>query len=339
MSERLWHHRANRIFSTMNFYTTEYLDELDDDANARRHRRKGKRIHKPPKRDPNAPVGKVTLFDPVAQLGIETEFNPTFTASRFERAWIWDFLGPFYEDHYLVDVLHQVKGGKEATVYCCLAHPRMHVQHLAAKVYRPKIFRTLKNDAEYRQGRTIKDDENQVLRGRREKLAIKKKSEYGQALLHNAWLANEYTYLTKLHAAGVAVPKPIAQSGNTILMEYLGNAAMPAPALHAVTLGRDEARELFDRVMQNVELMLRHNCVHADLSAFNILYWDGDIRIIDLPQAVNPYVNPQAFQMFERDITRVCQYFRRYHIDADPRQLAREMWKRNVKRDSTEIFL
>jgi RIO kinase 1 len=325
---------------TMKFYTIKYLDDDYDLPNKHTLRRKGKRFQKklvPSQTD--VPPGKVTMFDPVAQFGVETEFCPTFSASKLERAWILEYLGPFYEDHYISDVLRQVKGGKEATVYCCLAHPRMHVQHLAAKVYRPKIFRTLKNDAEYRQGRTMKDEENQVLRGRREKLAIKKKSEYGQALLHNAWLANEYAYLTKLHAVGVDVPKPIAQSGNTILMEYLGDAAMPAPALNAIALPRDEARELFDRVLHNIELMLQHNCVHADLSAFNILYWNGDLHIIDLPQAVDPYVNPQAFQMFERDITRVCQYFRRYHIDANPRQLAREIWKRNVKRDTTEVFL
>ncbi len=324
----------------MIFHPTEYLDELDDSDHplARRHQRKGKRIKKQAKRD-DAPLGKVALFDPVAQLGIETEFNPTFSSSRFERAWILEYLGPFYEDHYIADVLRQVKGGKEATVYCCLAHPRMQVDHVAAKVYRPKIFRTLKNDAEYRQGRTMVDEENQVLRGRREKLAVKKKSDYGQGLLHSAWLANEYQHLTTLHAAGVDVPKPIATSSNTILMEYLGDAEMPAPALNAIELERDEARELFDRVIHNAELMLRHACVHADLSAFNILYWDGDIRIIDLPQAVSPYVNPNAFKLFERDVMRVCQYFHRYGIDANPCQLAREMWKRNVKRDTSEVFL
>ena len=324
----------------MNFYTTEYLDDDSEVPSTRHLRRKGKRFRKKLVRSQvDAPVGKVTMFDPVAQLGIETEFNPTFHASRFERAWILEYLGPFYADHYIADVLRQVKGGKEATVYCCQADGHLGIELIAAKVYRPKIFRTLKNDAEYRQGRTMLDEENQVLRGRREKLAIKKKSEYGLHLLHDAWLANEYQFLVALHAAGADVPQPIAQGNNTILMEYLGDTTMPAPTLNTIELPREQARTLFDRVMRNAELMLRHNCVHADLSAFNILYWDGDIRIIDLPQAVNPYVNPKAFQMFERDVTRVCQYFHRYGIDANPRQLAREMWRRNVRRDTSEVFL
>ncbi|MDE3090372.1 MAG: hypothetical protein KGJ80_13405 [Chloroflexota bacterium] len=324
----------------MIFYTTEYLEELDDleTPGARRHRRKGKRVKKQPKRA-DAPLGKVMMFDPVAQLGIETEFNPTFSASRFERAWILEYLGPFFEDHFIADVLRQVKGGKEATVYCCQADARMGVELIAAKVYRPKIFRTLKNDAEYRQGRVVMDEEGFVVRGRRAKLAMKKKTPYGQELLHAAWLETEYKMLRRLHAAGADVPKPIAQGTNTILMEYLGDADMPAPTLNTVDLPRDEARMLFDRVIHNAELMLRQSCVHADLSAFNLLYWEGDLRIIDLPQAVDPYVNPRAFQMFERDLLRVCQYFHRYGIDTNPRQLAREMWKRNVKRDTSEVFL
>lgn len=323
----------------MKFYTTKYLDDESDES-SHTLRRKGKRFQKKIVRaETDVPRGKVVLFDPATQLGKETDFNPTFAASKLERAWILDYLGPFYEDHYIIDVLRQVKGGKEATVYCCLAHSRMNTLYIAAKVYRPKAFRILKNDAQYRQGRPMKDEENQALRGRREKLALKKKSQYGQHLLHDAWLANEYTFLQSLHAAGVDVPKPIAQANNTILMEYLGDAEMPAPTLHALELERGEARTLFERVLHNIELMLRHNCVHADLSAFNILYWDGDIRIIDLPQAVNPYMNPKAFQMFERDVLRVCQYFQRYAIDANPRQLARELWKRNVKRDSSEVFL
>ncbi len=321
----------------MNFDTTRRA-YLDDDVHARQHQRKGKRLAKPSKRA-DMPLGKVVTFDPIAQLGIETEFNPTFHASRFERAWILEYLGPFYEEHYIADVLRQIKGGKEATVYCCLADPRMGRQHLAAKVYRPKIFRTLKNDAEYRQGRTMKDEENQVLRGRREKLAIQKKTGFGNELMHNAWLANEYDVLLKLHAAGVQVVQPIAQGGNVILMEYLGEPQMPAPTLNTVRLARDEAQALFDRIVHNIEVMLAHNVVHADLSAFNILYWDGDIRIIDFPQAVNPYVNPKAFAMFERDVARVSEYFARYGINVNARQLARELWTRNVQRDSSEVFL
>jgi RIO kinase 1 len=68
--------------------------------------------------------------------------------------------------------------------------------------------------------------------------------------------------------------------------------------------------------------------VHADLSAFNVLYWRGDYRIIDFPQTVDPAVHPSAFPLFERDVRRLCQYFARYGIGADPTALAAEIWAR-----------
>ena len=46
-------------------------------------------------------------------------FNPTFSSSRYERVWILTYLGPFYDRRLISDVLRKVKGGKEATVYCC----------------------------------------------------------------------------------------------------------------------------------------------------------------------------------------------------------------------------
>ncbi len=262
--------------------------------------------------------------------GTRQGFSPTFSSSRHEREWILTYLGPFYEDHIITDVLRQVKGGKEATVYCCRAHPSTGVKFIAAKVYRPRIFRTLKNDALYRQARDILDAEGKKVRGRRERLAMKKKSEFGQELLHTAWLANEFQMLRALYQAGADVPKPFAHSDNALLLEYLGDERMPAPTLNRVALSRNEAQPLFDRLMRNVERMLAHHCVHADLSAFNVLYWRGVIKIIDLPQAVDPYVNPNAFMLFVRDVKRLCQYFAQYGVAADATALATELWEKYV---------
>jgi serine/threonine-protein kinase RIO1 len=74
--------------------------------------------------------------------------------------------------------------------------------------------------------------------------------------------------------------------------------------------------------------MLTQDCVHADLSAFNVLYWEGAIRIIDFPQAVNPWINADAFELFERDVVRLSGYFARYGLAHDGRRLAAELWSR-----------
>jgi RIO kinase 1 len=71
---------------------------------------------------------------------------------------------------------------------------------------------------------------------------------------------------------------------------------------------------------------LRNECIHGDLSAYNILYWEGDITLIDFPQVVAPDSNPNAWNIFLRDVTRICQYFAAQGWKRDARKLASELW-------------
>ena len=94
-------------------------------------------------------------------MNLQPEFNPTFLSSSpdsQERRWILDALGDFYDGEWITDVLYRVKGGKEATVYCCQAHPLTGRKLLAAKIYRPRQFRKMKNDAIYKEGRALFDE-------------------------------------------------------------------------------------------------------------------------------------------------------------------------------------
>jgi RIO kinase 1 len=263
-----------------------------------------------------------------ARLGTEAVFNPTFLSSKHEREWILNYLGHFYDDKQITDVLSRVKGGKEANVYCCAAHPATGLDLIAAKIYRPRQFRQLRNDLRYRQGRSYLDERGKVVRDERLLVAIQKKSSTGQELVHNSWLEHEFQTLKLLYEAGVDVPRPVSHGNNTILMEYLGDAELAAPALQAVRLEAEEVRPLFKRLMHNVELMLANGRIHGDLSAFNVLYWQGDIRLIDFPQAVAPAENPDASELLERDIRRLCQYFERYGLHTDPGNIARDLWTR-----------
>lgn len=260
--------------------------------------------------------------------GVEADvFNPSFVCKFFERDWVVEYFGGFYDNNLISDVVARVKGGKEANVYVCVARPHVGPELLAGKLYRPRMHRNLKNDAEYRQGGELIGADGKALRKERENRAVAKRTKVGLQMLHQSWLSNEFGTLTALHAAGASVPKVFANSENALLMEYLGERGRPAPALNHVTLDDDEARKLFQLVVDNIRLMLKHNVVHGDLSAYNILYWQGDIRIIDFPQAVNPYKNPHAYRIFARDVERVCEYFGQYGIEARHWLLARDLWK------------
>lgn len=244
-----------------------------------------------------------------------------------ERQWLIESLASFYNDNLLTDVTRRVKGGKEANVYCCTAHPATGMDLIAAKLYRPRILRTLKNDAVYKAGRQLRGEDGKQLKGRREKLALLQKTRFGQHLDMVWWIGNEYAVQSKLYDAGADVPQPIGHNGNTILMEYIGDGWLPAPPLSDVTLAPDEATGLFGKVLDNVRIMLDNHYVHGDLSAFNILYWEGNISIIDFPQVVNARTNPHAQVLLQRDVKRVCDYFARFGVKSNPALIMRELWE------------
>lgn len=264
----------------------------------------------------------------IAEQAEET-LHMTYKAARHEAVWLEESLSGFYSQKWFDDVLRMVKGGKEASVYLCAGNQTTGMDYLAAKVYRPRRFRNLKNDWVYKEGRANLDESGNQIRNEGMLHAIRKKTEFGRELMHTSWLEHELLALQVLHDAGADVPRPFASSSNAIIMEYFGDEIMSAPTLNDVDLPPREAHTLFDRVIHNIDLMLSHGLIHADLSAFNILYWDGDIVLIDFPQAIRPDENSSAYPIFTRDVARICEYFQRQGVNSNPGQLAATMWKRH----------
>lgn len=173
----------------------------------------------------------------------------TYQPARFEDGWLRSSLRSFYDQELIVDVVAQVKGGKEANVYRCRAHPRTGAELLAAKVYRPRQFRNLSNDQLYREGRSILTGDGRPARATDQRMtrALRKKTAFGVQIQHTSWLMYEYTTLERLNRAGGAVPKPIGANENALLMSYQGDARQAAPALQEIRLSRREAAPLFTR--------------------------------------------------------------------------------------------
>jgi RIO kinase 1 len=124
------------------------------------------------------------------------------------------------------------------------------------------------------------------------------------------------------------VPRPLRGSAFCILMEFVGGERGPAPQLRDVELGAAEAREVFERLIWNVELFLANDLVHADLSAFNVLYHEGRATIIDFPQAVDARTNRNSYEFLRRDLANLARHFARYGVTADPDRLADDLWHR-----------
>jgi RIO kinase 1 len=229
-----------------------------------------------------------------------------------------DEVRTFVEDGWIEEVLFPVKSGKEATVYCCRASPGRGEAYFALKVYRSRQDRNFRNSAVYQEGRVLGDA--------RTTRAVRNKSSFGRSIEFGGWLNHEFATLSILHAAGAAVPRPVAVRGRAILLEFIGNGGEPAPQLCNVRLSPVVAEVLLEQALRTVEIMLSCHVVHADLSAYNMLYAGERLRVIDMPQAVDARTNPNAPLLLARDVANVCRYFASQGAAAEPGTFASELW-------------
>jgi RIO kinase 1 len=167
--------------------------------------------------------------------------------------------------------------------------------------------------------------------------AMAKRTDYGKNLLHQSWIAYEFTSMQVLRRAGADVPIPYEMADNAILMGYIGDFESCAPPLNEISLARDEVHRIYERVLHNIDILLNNEKIHGDLSAYNILYWEGEITLIDFPQVVSPRINRNAFLIFQRDITRVCEYFIKQGLRVNPRKIAADMWVKHGYKIEPEI--
>ncbi len=264
---------------------------------------------------------------------LDEKFATTYVPARYEAIWLLDSLRPFAERALIQDVLAIVKGGKEANVYLCEAVPATGYGLIAAKVYRPRAFRNLRNDKMYREGRELVDTKGMAIKAQdnREMRAIRNKTSFGETLTHVSWLMYEHLTLQRLWDAGASVPRPLGAADNALLMTYVGDRYQAAPLLHSVTLeSKSEAEYLFQEVLRNIDLMLRMGMIHGDLSPYNILYWEGKVTLIDFPQVTMAEGNGSAYRILQRDVQRVCDYFAPYGVAADAPTICRRLWTRYV---------
>lgn len=309
---------------------SDYFEEFNDDLETQLPRKRVTQKRESKKREQEA-----KLF--IRAQEIAREFQFTYKAARFEEAWLLDSLTGIYEHQWISDVLRKVKGGKEASVYLCKAGTEMSAPFVAAKIYRPRSLRNLKNDAQYRVGRVDLDADGTALWKEADKNAIAKRTSYGEEVRHRSWIAYEFKTMERLFAAGADVPQPYAMEKNAIVMDYIGDESSAAPILNSVSLTAGEAQELLDRVIHNMDVMLANECIHGDLSAYNILYWNGAITLIDFPQIVLPGSNPAAWNIFLRDAVRVCDYFSAQGLRCDARRIAADLWTKHGYRIGKQV--
>lgn len=226
----------------------------------------------------------------------------------------------FFDEGLIEAVLLPLKHGKEASVHLCRANPRTTGERLVAlKRYHPLTKRDFRDEGLYRDGEFIKE--------RRIRSALEQRTAFGREMQGGLWVSREWEMLAMLSEAGVPVPRPIERTDDAILMSYVGNRSVPAPQLHEYAVeDHEELEAIWSQAHRALEHMLYRDVVHADLSSYNILVWDGELVVIDFPQAVDPKKNRHAEAFLIRDVRRIGQWFERKGLHLPWERIAKDLW-------------
>ena len=150
-------------------------------------------------------------------------------------------------------------------------------------------------------------------------------TDHGKKLLGDRWIGHELDIMRTLWEAGADVPYPVELAGDGILMELIGDETEAAPRLVSARLPASDLSAAFTQLVENLHILARASIVHADLSPFNVLWWEGRICLIDFPQATDLLLNPQGFDLLHRDVVRICEWFRRKGLECEPDEIFAEL--------------
>ncbi|MFB3765510.1 MAG: RIO1 family regulatory kinase/ATPase [Methanotrichaceae archaeon] len=127
--------------------------------------------------------------------------------------------------------------------------------------------------------------------------------------LYAASLASRHEFqVMKVLYPDVSIPKPVAINRHALVMEFVSG-----DQLNRVILS--DPRECLEIILNEIRKTYEKGIIHADLSEFNIIVMEDDLKIIDWPQAVE-INHPSASELLERDIGNILRFFeRRYRID------------------------
>jgi RIO kinase 1 len=238
-------------------------------------------------------------------------------------------LDQLLEDGVIDEVLRRLKSGKEADVW--LVRHREDV--LAAKVYKERSQRSFKNNAGYKEGRSVRNTRTQR--------AMDRGSRFGQAAAEEEWKAAESVALHNLHAQGVRVPAPVLFYEGILLMQLVLDAdGVPAPRLIDVQLTKEAAAEAYADLRQQAVKMLCCDLIHGDLSPYNVLLGAQGPTIIDFPQVISAAQNSTAAMFFQRDIENLRTFFAGFDPSLEARRGdGAEIWQAYVRRELTPDFV
>jgi RIO kinase 1 len=140
--------------------------------------------------------------------------------------------------------------------------------------------------------------------------AVANRTSFGRKLISEQWAAAEFAALCGLWTAGAPVPYPVQRVGTDLLLEFIGDSdGGAAPRLAQLRPDPDSLADLWGQLREGLGALARAGFTHGDLSAYNVLVYQGQLVLIDLPQVVDVVVNPRGRELMERDVRNIGTWF------------------------------
>ncbi len=137
--------------------------------------------------------------------------------------------------------------------------------------------------------------------------------------LVTVWVRKEYRNLMRLKKNGLSVPEVYGINENILVMEYIGDETSPSPRLRDVKV--ENPKEIFEELVNFLKVCWNDSkLVHADFSDYNILLQNGNVRVIDVGQAV-PQNHPSAKEFLVRDVERLRDWAKKQNIEVNLAEL------------------
>lgn len=123
------------------------------------------------------------------------------------------------------------------------------------------------------------------------------------------WAEKEMHNMVRLQKIGLNCPQMVSLKKHVLLMSFIGKDNKPAPKLRDVILKPEKWQSVYNEVVDAMHKMYNvGHLIHADLSEYNILWWENKCWFIDVSQSVQPD-HPHGLEFLLRDCHNVANFF------------------------------
>jgi len=204
-------------------------------------------------------------------------------------------------------ILEEIHGiistGKEAVILHANSDPNYTGELILPKECVIKVFKTTLNEFKQRE-MYIKDDY-------RFKDRFKKTNNH---VVINMWAEKEMFNLKRMKKHEINCPDALILKKHILVMSFIGDNHNAAPKLRDARLSDAELSCAYEDIIDTmIKLYQEAKLIHADLSEYNILWYNGKCYFIDVAQSVEPE-HPNAMEFLMRDCNNVISFFRRRQL-------------------------